>query len=511
VSESQSKKTVAATFSIVNEKGNKETAHGQLVISEGTPNYVIELFADFASEQPSIEEFFTGGGEVERYPLLHATTEDGSFTFVDSRLRGYKRNIGGGKLSRRSYSPYLVLKTELVLRSDELSLTHATFRLWGQDLWAHWINWSFKEEPGPNTDLEVIRLKIPPRKANYQGVDITIRDASPSLFNPGTTGSVTLRQTSVFKLNFPKPIDLKEFISEWVSPISFLVASGIRSAAGVETMWIGNSTWTDDETGDPIKRDIQVMINNPERRVPAEELDEQKFLHSCPRFDFPSQLPVFLEAWQKHRVTFEQYLDWIHRKPNSKLTQMSYMAQLVETFDRSLSPDPEVGDALKLLADTAETLFKDQPGLDKLSGKAKQAVLDSTRPTLSHRLKRLDGETGELVSSVLKTHSWKGDVPIVRNSLVHGLPTSKFFAKNHIPLYVSVDILELLFEARFLVALGFTPVEVRKMITEDDPRWFPRLSAILDYLDSLKEFRTFVPAAEVDAESTSGDTPTTDE
>lgn len=503
----QSKTTIAATFTLKNDAGEVEEAQGQFVISDDEPNHLIHLFSDFASEQPNLEAIFEQHSEVESYPLLHARTEKGSFAFVDSKLVGYSRSHGGGKLSRRSYRPHLVIQTHLILNEDELYLTHATFRLWGQDLWADWTNWSLETEIGPDADLKLTRVHIPEQTASYQNVLITLKDASPMLFGPRLGATVTLRQTSLFKLEFPEPIGLQDFVKDWLSPIRFLVSSGIRSAAGVETLRIGNSTWTDDGTGELIKLDLQVLVNNPERKVPEEGLDEQKFLHSRPRFDLPVQLPIFFEAWEKHRVTFEQYLDWIQRRPRSKLTQMSYMAQLVETFDRSLSPDPGVSGALESLADTADALFASTPELEPLRGKARQAVLESTRPTLSQRLKRLDGETGKLVSKALKSGTWKGDVPLIRNSLVHGLPSSEFFATNHIPLYVSVDILELLFEARFLVVLGFTPAEATKMIVEDNPRWFQRLSAIVDYMGSFKDFRDFVPTIEAEAEANAESTP----
>jgi hypothetical protein len=60
--------------------------------------------------------------------------------------------------------------------------------------------------------------------------------------------------------------------------------------------------------------------------------------------------------------------------------------------------------------------------------------------------------------------------------------------------------LEILFEARLLVTLGFTPEQVKQILTKDNPRWYQRVSQITDSLDSLVEFREFVSTADTQAE-----------
>lgn len=503
-----SSKTIAATFTRKNADGETETAHGQFIMSESVPNHVVHLFSDFASEAPHIERFFSSESEVNTYPILHAQTEEGSFTFVDLRLAGYKRNFGGGKLTRRTYQPYVVIKSEVLLEEDDLFLTHAAFRFWGQDAWAQWVNWNIETNLDDEQELQVTRLNIPTRTVVYRGVEVSLKDASPRVWSPGNSGKLTLTQTSMFKLTFPEPIRLRDFISGWVLPLSFLVGSGIRSAAGIESMWIGNTTWTYTGSGELVGRDVQVLANNPDRKVTPDDLEEGRFMHRLRNFDYEMQLPIFFDAWKKHQVTFEQYVDWIQQRPTSRLTQMSYLAQLVETFDRSINPDPETDDALRELAASAEAALAEHNDLNPFAKKAKQAVLESARPTLRQRLARMDSETGELLTTAIGgVRSWKDDVSLVRNSLIHGLPTSVFLARNHIPLYVSIDILEILFEARLLVTLGFTPEQVEQILTKDNPRWYQRVSQITDFLDSLVEFRNFVPPADMQAEDNDDATP----
>lgn len=60
--------------------------------------------------------------------------------------------------------------------------------------------------------------------------------------------------------------------------------------------------------------------------------------------------------------------------------------------------------------------------------------------------------------------------------------------------------MEILFEARLLVTLGFTPEQVKQILTKDNPRWYQRVSQITDSLDSLVEFREFVSTADTQAE-----------
>ena len=505
----QSSKTIAATFTRKSADGETETAHGQFIMSESAPNHVVHLFSDFASEAPDIERFFDSGSEVNNYPILHAQTEEGSFTFVDLRLAGYTRNFGGGKLTRRTYQPYVVIKSEVLLEENDLFLTHATFRFWGQDSWAQWVKWTIETPLDDEGDLQVTRLKIPTRTVVHQGVEVSLKDASPMVrSSPGNSGKLTLTQTSIFKLTFPEPISLRDFISGWVLPLSFLVGSGIRSAAGVESMWIGNKTWTYSGSGELVGRDVQVLANNPDRKVTQDDLEEGRFMHRLRNFDYETQMPIFFEAWKKHQVTFEQYVDWIQQRPTSPLTQMSYLAQLVETFDRSINPDSETDDALREWAAAAEAALAEHDDLKPFAKKAKQAVLESARPTLRQRLARMDTETGELLTTAIgDVRSWKDDVSLVRNSLIHGLPTSIFFARNHTPLYVSIDILEILFEARLLVNLGFAPEQAEQILTKDNPWWHQRVSQITDLLHSLVEFRNFVPAADTQAEDNDDATP----
>ncbi|CAN02364.1 hypothetical protein CMM_2292 [Clavibacter michiganensis subsp. michiganensis NCPPB 382] len=481
--------------------GRTEEAHGELVVSDGAPNYVIHLYDDFPSQARGIESLFEQNQEVQKYRLLHARTEDGWLTFVDSSLAGYRRQWGGGKLSRRTYRPRLILKATTLLHEDELAVSKATVQFWGQDRWAQWSKWTTEGKTAHNEEIKVTRHPLPPVAASYRGVDISLSDASPYVFIGGGQTKVTLTQSCAFRIAFPEAVPVDEFITEWLAPLGFLVATGIKSAAGVDIMWLGNDNWKEDESGKPIGKNLRAYLNNPERLDSEDELDPVQFLHKMRQFDFAKQLPLVIDAWKAHRVTLEQYLEWIHRKPASIVSQLSYMAQLVESFDRSLSPDPAVPDELVVLGDKAAELFRGAEELAHLSKNAKQAVVESTRPTLSQRLKRLDNETGKVVSKALGGGQWKAYVPLVRNSVAHGLPSSGFFSKNRIPLELSVDILEMLFEARLLVMFGFDKAQVAQMMTKDNPYWDSRVARITEHMQHFETFKAYAPNVEVEAEA----------
>jgi hypothetical protein len=86
---------------------------------------------------------------------------------------------------------------------------------------------------------------------------------------------------------------------------------------------------------------------------------------------------------------------------------------------------------------------------------------------------------------------WKTDIASVRNSVVHGLPSSAFFLKV-IPLQSSFDILMILFEARLLVAFGFDPSRAQEILTKN-PRWWGQTNHISRHVGTFEDFKNFTP------------------
>jgi hypothetical protein len=133
------------------------------------------------------------------------------------------------------------------------------------------------------------------------------------------------------------------------------------------------------------------------------------------------------------------------------------------------------------------------PALKKYSEKATQGVSEAHRATLASRLSRLDKQTGTFLRDELSLHAdWKTDIASVRNSVVHGLPSSAFFLRNVIPLQISFDILMILFEARLLVAFGFDPVHAKEILTKN-PHWWGQTNHISRHIGTLEDFKRVTP------------------
>jgi hypothetical protein len=292
---------------------------------------------------------------------------------------------------------------------------------------------------------------------------------------------------------FDEAIPLREFMADWMRPLGFWISSGTRRTSGTDSMSIRNKNWVSDFDGSPMDMWMKVIPRNPKGGKPKGEID---FLHQFKHFDFEKQLPRVFDTFKKHQTAIDQFLDYTHTTPATAMIQLTTFAQIVETFDRSLSPDSEMTEAQATAVETLRTLMVDDPALKKFASKATQGVAESHRPSLAHRLSRLDKETGKLVSDEIQRPDWKSEIAKIRNSVVHGLPNSDLFRTNIIPLQVSVSILRVLFEARLLIAMGFTHEQVKQMITQYDLRWMLKKAMITGYLDSFDTFKNWMPSSE---------------
>lgn len=481
-------RTLAAQWTRTTEDGKKDTITGTLVISPDNPTHLIHLTRDFASDEDSIEGFLTGQSEVDVYPVLHGQTEDGLYTAIDSRVVRSSRNFGSSKLSDIVLQPSFVIKGNVTLNEHELAVTDVTLRFWDQDAWAQWFNLRLKNGTPEDRTVYIEQVPPPSHSLKLDGVEVSIRDASQTSYFPLNHGKISIDQTSVFDLKFDDEVPLKDFLSNWMAPLSFWVSSGTRRTSGIEVMSIQNRNWTMDGDGSPVTSWLTVVPRNPKRKF--SETDEILFLHKLRDFDFARQLPIVIETFAKHRPAIEQYLDYIHNRPGTPMVRLTVLAQLVETFDRSLDPDPALTEQVIADAKAVAAVVASEAALNKYVLDAKRAVMESVRPTLANRLKRLDVATGKIVSELVgEGVDWKGSIAAIRNAIVHGLPSSLFFLTNVIPIQISVDILEVLFELRLLVALGFTPDEVKKIVKEDDFSWFGRTHHVRTYLGSFDNFK----------------------
>ena len=490
---SEEARTLPAKWSRTNDLGEQETIVGSLEISPDFPTHLIHLTEDFASDHDVLSGFLSEQEELDVFPVLHGQTKEGFFTAIDSRPVRSNRTYGSAKLSDIVLRPTFVIQGDVLLNADELSVTHVTLRFWDQDAWAEWYNLNIKN--ATKDDPTVVITQLPPETHSLEldGAKISLLDASQTSYFPFGHGRVSVNQTSRFELEFEEEVPLQDFMAKWMSPLSFWISSGTRRTSGIEMMRIHNRNWVSDVDGSPVTSWLSVIPRNPKRKFAAD--DRIDFLHKLNEFDFERQLPVVLDVYETYRPAVDQYLDYLHNMPSTPMVRLTVLAQMVETLDRSLDPDPSVTTELQEAATALSTHVASEPTLKKYASGTKRVVTESVRPTLEARLRRLDISTGKIVGEMLNRKSWKSDIALIRNSIVHGLPSSSFFLTNYIPIQIAIDILEMLFEFRLMVALGFTADEVKKKVTEDDPRWFGRKHHIVRYLDSFDKFKAFDPDA----------------
>lgn len=482
-------RTIAAEWSFTNDLGIKQSVSGMLSFSEEPPSHLIHLSRDFHDDADE-QAFFSSAYEQDVYPVIHGNTTEGWFTAVDARPFRSTRTFGGARMDDIVLRPAFVIKGNVLLHDDELSATEVQVKFWDQDAWAEWSSWEF-ENPSDELDgVRVTQKSIPTRSAEYEGVSIELEDATlQRIWHQHRDGVVTLVQSSMFRLRFPDAVPLRRLMRDWLRPLSFLIGSGTRRTPGIESMLIRNSGWTSDEDGSPMSDWLEVFPRNPKRKFASD--DEIHFLLRGTQLDFGRQVPVILGAIQAHETAVEQYLDFVHNRPNTAMVQLTTLAQLLETFDRSLSHDPDVSPEQRHAATSVRQVLNENELTKPYAKKAEYSILESHRPSLARRLSRLDRETNSLLRRSIGDGNWIANIATVRNAVVHGLPSSQFFVRNIIPLQVSVDILEILMEARMLVMMGFSPEEADSILTKSDPRWFGRINHIKQYLHSFDNFQAF--------------------
>jgi len=322
--------------------------------------------------------------------------------------------------------------------------------------------------------------------AKFDGASLELSDSAGWTSSAGNH-AWDLYDASDFHYEFEEPVALDEFFDSWFSPLVFLITTGVRHRVRVEHFTITNRTWVSDEDGSPMDDvSLTVHVRNPHKK----DRTENRTLHHVTDFDFSKQISIAFDVYRAHGDAMAQYLELIHSDPRSHRVKLIATAQMVESFDRSLTPDADIDTPLRGIGDRAFELFETDDDLAHYASAAKRSVLESVRPTFASRLSRLDQQTGQFVSELAQSKKWKNDVQLVRNTVVHGLPRVAFLARNVIPIEVATDILEVLFELRLLVAFGFTPNDA-KNVMESDPNWWQTTQRIKPYMGVFREFEDF--------------------
>ena len=159
-------------------------------------------------------------------------------------------------------------------------------------------------------------------------------------------------------------------------------------------------------------------------------------LHQASDFDFAVQVPLVFDVARRHRYPLEHYGTLRRGISAGYLADFVAAAQLCESFHRTLHP--HLPDGLSLEA----------------------------------RLLKLDQESGGLIKEVAGDKRWHQRLARLRNIVAHGLPPSEVLASDVRSVQAGTRMLLLLFEVRFLVALGFTPEKARALaVNRGDHGW----------------------------------------
>jgi hypothetical protein len=187
----------SANWTRKNAEGVDETVSGSLEILDEYPWNLIHLTTDFADDAVIIPAFFTGADEIEIYPVLHGTTQNGFYTAIDSRPAQSTRKFGGG-LSDIVLRPSFMIKGSMLLHEHELEVTEVSLRIWEQDAWADWYNFQIENS---GADVVVTQKAMPKHTVRIGNAVISLEDVSDRYHFPDS-GNLTLHQRSTFHFTF---------------------------------------------------------------------------------------------------------------------------------------------------------------------------------------------------------------------------------------------------------------------------------------------------------------------
>ncbi|MBT0993148.1 hypothetical protein KIN34_02435 [Cellulomonas sp. DKR-3] len=318
----------------------------------------------------------------------------------------------------------------LWLAPDELALTKAVVRFIDQDLWSSWGAYpaQIKFEEGVGIVGLDIRYEEPePLEALLDGGVLRLKDASThrQLMNP--SGWV-LKSASDFVFEFDEPVDIEQFQRQYLMPLEVLITSATGRRSGVAKFRATNRAWVVPSERHHADRWITVNVGH----VPTEDgaKTSAELLHRVTDFDFAAQLPIVFDVAQLHRYPLEHYGTLRRGVSAGYLADFIAAAQLCESFHRTLHPD-----------------HRDDMSLDA-------------------RLTKLDQESGGLLKEIVGDKEWHKRLARLRNIVAHGLRRSEALTSDVRSVQAGTRMLLLLFEVRFLVALGFTAEKARGLAVD---------------------------------------------
>lgn len=338
----------------------------------------------------------------------------------------------------------------LWLQPEELAITKAVVHFFDQDLWTSWGAYpaEIDFEDGVGITGLVVRYEKPdPLEAPLDGGVLRLKDASTHkpLMNPN---GWVLNSASNFVFEFDVPIEIEQFQRQYLMPLEVLITSATGRRSGVERFRATNHEWIVPGQRHEADRWITVHVGHMPPEVGAKTPTE--LLHRADDFDFAEQLPLVFEIARAHRYPLEHYGTLRRGVSAGYLADFIAAAQLCESFHRTLHPDR-----------------RDDMALDA-------------------RLSKLDQESGRLIREIARDKDWHKRLARLRHIVAHGLPLSEVLTSDVRSVQAATRMLLLLFEVRFLVALGFAPEKARSLaVNRGDHGWIA--NAIREGYPHIKE------------------------
>jgi len=202
-----------------------------------------------------------------------------------------------------------------------------------------------------------------------------------------------------------------------------LLSSASGQAVGVKSLHGTNRDWPLRGQANPATKWVNIRVSRPD--APKRPRSEHDYLHRLEDFDYERQIPLLFEAVSKCRYAAYRTLSlWEQSSPSH-----------VEDFIRTLQVTEALGRALHPTLDNAPAI-----------------------------LVRLNRDTGQIINAIWGNGGWSDCVRILRDVATHSFQTAHEFLGDVRALQGATEILTILLQASWLVAMGFSAEQAKGLI-----------------------------------------------
>ena len=380
--------------------------------------------------------------------MLVGRSGSNAVTLVGARaVSGSGWNMEWDTCLRANYS----LEGYLLLEEEDLYFTDVRFRFADQDVWTGWERFDVQTRHDLTVEgLAATLQDVPVAEARVPGGTLRLVDASYA-HEDHAARRWTLQSRSEFELHFDEPVAIGEIFDRYAYPLQVMLMAASGRLPGMVSMAGTNAEWEIPEDGVPIPT-RWFTVRHFHGPIEEARSSDIRYLFRLQDLDFSRHLPALIEAVDKHRFALGHYAVLCSEGFVGGLpVQFGMATQLIDAFDRTLHPG-DVGD-----------------------------------PAFEARLKRLEDECGNVVDAILKTRGWRGQVGRLRNTVVHGDRFAHELLRDQRPLVVAYHALMVLFEVRFLVAIGLDAATAGSLTTRAVRHWMKEKDLTENY-PALVEF-----------------------